>query len=149
MADILVPTNLGNAGQAYRRFKDMGDGTVAEVVSAAGAGGGGSVTASSNAASTAYEASRVIKATAGVLRHLTIYNSASIDQFYQLHDAAALPANGAAPVLPIKVPAGASMALDFGSVGRSFANGIVVCNSSTGPTKTIGAADSWFDAQYV
>ena len=34
-------------------------------------------------------------------------------------------------------------------LGRAFQAGIVVCNSTTAVTLTIGAADTWFDVQYV
>lgn len=100
-----------------------------------------------NATSTAYEASRVAKASPGVCFGLTVTNSKASTQFVQLHDSATLPADNAVPVLPIEVPAGATVGVDFGYWGRNFKNGLVVCNSSTGPTKTIGSADCWFDVQ--
>jgi hypothetical protein len=69
-------------------------------------------------------------------------------QFIQLHDAAALPADTAVPEVFITVPASSNFSIDFGQYGRTFVNGIVICNSTTGPTKTIGAANCWFDVQY-
>lgn len=98
---------------------------------------------------TAYASSRVVQSAPGTLYGLSGYNSAATVQFIQLHDAAALPADGAAPVVIILAPAASSFSIDFGIFGRYFANGIVVCNSSTGPTKTIGAADCWFDARFA
>ena len=32
--------------------------------------------------------------------------------------------------------------------GREFESGLVICNSSTDATKTIGSADTFFDVQY-
>lgn len=96
----------------------------------------------------AYATSLVVKAAAGILYGVTGYNSKGTPQFLQIHDAAALPADTAVPKIVISVPASSSFALEFG-MGRGFANGIVICNSSTGPTKTIGAADIWVDAQYI
>lgn len=100
-----------------------------------------------NATTTAYAASLVVKATPGLCFGLCGYNSGSA-QFVQLHDAASLPANAAVPVFTILVPATSNFAVDFGTYGRQFTTGIVACNSSTGPTKTIGSADCWFDVQY-
>lgn len=134
------------------RFKDMSDGTWAEVVSTSGGGGGGGVVsfaAATNYTSAALEASHIVKNAAGTLWGLTVFNSSASAQFYQLFDSATLPANATVPIEPMKIAAGGSGAWDFGERGRAFANGIVVSNSSTGATKTIGAADSLFDAQYT
>jgi hypothetical protein len=104
---------------------------------------------SMNSSSVAYEASRVVKNTPGVLFGLTGYNSKASAQFIQLHDASLLPAEAAVPVATFTVAATSNFSLDFGLKGRKFDKGIVLVNSSTGPTKTIGSADCWFDAQYI
>lgn len=102
-----------------------------------------------NATTTAYAASLVVKASAGRLFGLQGYNSLGSAQFIQIHDAASLPADTAVPKVVVLVPATSNFSIDFGQFGRLFSTGIVVCNSTTGPTKTIGAADVWLDAQYV
>lgn len=137
MADILN----SNFGQIVKRYLDMLDTTWAEVVAIRGV-------PPKNATVAAYAASKVIKNAAGTLRSVSGYNSKAAPQFIQLHDAAALPADTAVPAVILFVGAQSNFSFDFGLSGRSFANGIVVCNSSTGPTKTIGAADCWFDGQY-
>lgn len=102
-----------------------------------------------NASTTAYAASLVVKAAGGRLFGLSGYNSKGSAQWIQVHDAASLPSDTAVPVVILYVAATSSFSLDFGLRGRAFTTGIVVCNSSTGPTKTIGSADIFADAQYV
>ena len=101
-----------------------------------------------NAKTTALAASLVVKAVKGTLYGLTGHSNRSSTQFIQVHDAASLPANGAVPDIIFQVPATASFSLDF-NVGREFQVGIVISNSSTAATKTIGSADCWFDVQYI
>ena len=103
--------------------------------------------APTNATTTAYAASIIAKATAGTLYMITGYNSGP-DQFIQIHDSATLPANAAVPKVIFLVPAASNFSYDLGNYGRYFAAGITICNSTTGPTKTIGAANCWIDVQY-
>ncbi len=108
-----------------------------------------------NVSSVAYVASLAVKAGEGVCYGLSGYNSKATAQFVQVHDATTLPADGAIPVTILYVPGLSNFSVDYGGAvavplrGRVFRQGIVVCNSSTGPTKTIGSADCWFDVQYV
>lgn len=99
--------------------------------------------------STALEASRIIKASSGTLFLLTGYNSKTSDQYILIFDSSALPADGVAPTLPaIYAPAQSNFTYSFGVHGRLFINGIVVSNSSTFATKTIGGADVWYDGEF-
>ena len=59
--------------------------------------------APSNATTSAYAASLIIKASAGVLYVITGYNSKSTSQFIQIHNTATLPADTAVPVIIFNV----------------------------------------------
>ncbi len=101
-----------------------------------------------SASTTALAASLVVKADRGTLYGLTGYSDRSSSQFIQIHDASSLPSDTSVPSIIFEVPATASFSLDF-TIGREFQTGIVISNSSTAATKTIGSADCWFDVQYI
>ena len=93
--------------------------------------------------STAYEAYRICKTSAGVLVSLFGYNSGGAG-WIQLFDSATLPADGAFPVATFAVPGTANFSLDVAVLGLPFTTGIVAVFSSTGPTKTLGTASVFF-----
>lgn len=92
--------------------------------------------------------SLVIKGSPGILQGIVGHNAKTSSQFIQIHDAASLPANGATPKIKIKVEASSNFTIDLSERGRWFSVGIVVCNSSTLATLTIGSADCQFSALY-
>lgn len=101
-----------------------------------------------NSTSTAYESSRVVKSNPGTLFVINGYNSKVSAQFIQIYDNTAVPSNGDLPVVMFAVSAASNFSIDFGTNGRNFLRGIVVGNSSTGPTRTSGNGDCWYDVQY-
>jgi len=100
-----------------------------------------------NINTTALAASLVIKATRGVLYEIRGYNDAVVAQFVQIHDASSLPADASVPEEVFIVAATSNFSITFPQ-GKKFTTGIVVTNSSTPATKTIGAADCWFSADF-
>lgn len=134
----------GVTGTGSQRVTVASDNTPYGVISAVSA-----VTTNgfTSVASTAYAASIIAKASAGRLYSLTGYNSKTTAQFIQIHNTTTLPADTAVPIYVFTVPAQANFSLDFLPIGRFFATGITICNSSTGPTKTIGSADCWFNVE--
>jgi hypothetical protein len=96
----------------------------------------------------ALAASLVVKTGPGRLYNLTVFNSNAAAQFILLFDAVALPANGTAACTVLKVATVASQVFNW-NPGRVFLTGIVVVNSSTEPTLTVGAADCFYDAQFL
>ena len=101
----------------------------------------------SHASSVAAATSLVVKAAAGTLYELRFTNTKATSQFIQIHNTAALPADGAIPIESITVPGTTSGSVTFPQA-LTMGTGITVCNSSTLATKTIGAADCFFAADY-
>jgi hypothetical protein len=64
-------------------------------------------------------------------------------------DAATVPADTAVPLITIDIATLTAKGVSFAYPGRVFESGIVICNSTTDSTKTIGAADCIFDVQYI
>jgi hypothetical protein len=84
-------------------------------------------------------ASRIVATQPRKLFTVMGYNGGAA-QFIQIHEAAALPAEGAVPKHSFPIAAGNFFSFDLGLAGEDL-DAITVCNSSTADTKTIGAAD--------
>lgn len=102
-----------------------------------------------NGSSSALEASRVAASSPCRLYGFTVFNTKAAAQFILVFDANVLPADGAFTPLVYPVAATQSVSAYWGTSGRWFYRGVVICNSSTSTAKTIGAADCIFDAQFL
>lgn len=78
----------------------------------------------------------------------TVYSTKASAQFLNVFDQATLPADGAVPLFSWPLAANNGVGFDWTPTGRRFRSGLVLCNSSTDATKTIGSADTFFDVQY-
>lgn len=78
----------------------------------------------------------------------TVYSSLGSAQNIQMYDASKLPADGAVPFMNFNIGASSVQGVYYGKMGRVFKRGLVLCNSTTDTTKTIGAVNCFFDVQY-
>ncbi len=83
-----------------------------------------------------------------VVYGFTVYSTKGSAQYVNIFDASLLPADTAVPILSWPVAANNGVGFAFPANGRRFKTGLVLCNSSTDATKTIGSADCLFDVQY-
>lgn len=67
-------------------------------------------------------------------------------QYIQLFDSVTLPADTAVPLYVVAAQATSFFTKTFMPDGVPFQNGIWVCCSTTAPTKTLGAANCFFEA---
>lgn len=102
-----------------------------------------------NSHSLALEASRVAYSGECRLFGISVLNTNAASQFIQLFDANAVPSDNAVPVCVFTVSGSSNLGLYWGPPGRWFNRGVVICNSSTAATKTIGSADCYFDVQVL
>lgn len=61
---------------------------------------------------------------------------------------ATVPSNGTVPDFVTKAPASDNFWMSWAPAWRNMTQGLILCNSSTAGTLTIGAADCFFDAQW-
>ena len=78
----------------------------------------------------------------------TVYNSKASAQWILMFDATTLPADTAVPLMAFNLPSASTLSVYYGPMGRLFRRGLILCNSSTDTTKTIGSADCFFDVEY-
>lgn len=77
-----------------------------------------------------------------------VYSTKAAAQFVNVFDANTLPADASVPLFSWPLAANNGAAFSFPGNGRRFKTGLVLCNSSTDATKTLGSADCFFDVQY-
>ena len=77
----------------------------------------------------------------------TVYSTKATTQYVAMFDASSLPADGAVPIVNFPVLGNNQVSAYYGPMGRVFMRGVVLCNSSTDTSKTIGSADCLFDVQ--
>ena len=84
-----------------------------------------------------------VKASAGNVFALYMFNTTATVRYAQLHNTATVPAGGAVPLYSFLLPANGSVLIDsafFGSVGANFSTGIAFACSTTDATYTAATA---------
>jgi hypothetical protein len=99
--------------------------------------------------SPALSSSIIALAGAGRLIGFSVYSNRGSSQFIQVFDAQTTPSNGAVPVTVFTVAATSNLGVYWGPPGRWMNQGVVLCNSSTAATLTLGSADTFFDVQVL
>ena len=83
-----------------------------------------------------------------VVYGFTAYNSKASAQFINVFDANTVPGDGAVPLFSWALAGQTGVGFGWQPNGRQFQTGLVLCNSSTDSTKTIGSVDCLFDVQF-
>lgn len=78
----------------------------------------------------------------------SVYSSLATAQWILMFDGSTVPADTAVPLMAFPVSGSSNVGVYFGEMGRLFRQGLVLCNSTTDTTKTIGAANCFFDVEY-
>lgn len=102
-----------------------------------------------NSSSPGLENTRVAKIGTGFLLGLTVYSNNVAAQFIHLFDLSAVPANGTIPALVLRIAATSTGTLTYMPLGRTCFEGIIFTNSTTAGSLTLGAADCFFDVQFI
>ena len=91
--------------------------------------------------SAANEISAVVKASSGILKHLS--GSSTENAFLHFFDATSVPANGAVPKLRVNITANDNLSTDIvPDIGMRFGTGIVFAVSTTKDTLTVSLTNS-------
>jgi hypothetical protein len=83
-----------------------------------------------------------------VVYGFTAYSSSAAAQWVQVYDANTVPAESSVPLFVWNLAAHSGVGFGWQPNGRQFQTGLVLCNSSTEATKTIGSVDTFFDVQF-
>jgi len=83
-----------------------------------------------------------------VVYGFVFYSTKGSAQYLNVFDAGSLPADGAVPLWSWNIAANTGVGVAYQPNGRWFKSGLVLCNSSTDATKTIGSADCLCDVQF-
>lgn len=98
--------------------------------------------------SLAYESFHIVTSGPSRLFGFEAYSSRSSAQWIQLFDTQATSPTGLIPVAIFTVGATSNLPIAYPWPGRWFNQGIIIANSTTGPTYTAGSADTFYDVQY-
>lgn len=101
-----------------------------------------------NATSSVAESSHIVSTRRCILFGFTASSTLAAIQWIHLFDQQTLPANGAVPALSFEVQSTNGASAQW-FPGRFFRSGIVIANSTTQNSLTLGAANCLFDVNYL